>query len=300
MLGLYLDATIDFFTEQKTRRKTKMNVSFESSKTLAVEGAVLVLLSLIPYVGWVLGIVGVVLLAKAMKEFSNYYQDQSLYQKAWTGIKFYIVAIVAAAVAIVGIVLGAASATSMFATNATFVFTAGFAAGLITLLAGLVVAFVFYVLAANHLQRLLQQPRKEIRRTQLRNRRHTTLDRRNTNHHRSRLNPDPSRMDLCNHRVLQHESSPLPTIHPTNQRLLHPTTNQPRTRSHPNPNTNRIRGNNHDRTNTRPNQNRIRLERLHTQTLGSICGPNSSRSHSVRSSQSTSSPGSPPTPSPVA
>jgi uncharacterized membrane protein len=152
MLGLYLDATIDFFTEQKTRRKTKMNVSFESSKTLAGEGAVLVLLSLIPYVGWVLGIVGVVLLAKAMKEFSNYYQDQSLYREAWTGIKFYIIAIVAAAVAIVGIVLGAASATSMFATNANFVFTAGFAAGLITLLAGLVVAFVFYVLAANHLK----------------------------------------------------------------------------------------------------------------------------------------------------
>ncbi len=129
-----------------------MNVSFESSKTLAGEGAVLVLLSLIPYVGWVLGIVGVVLLAKAMKEFSNYYQDQSLYHEAWTGIKFYIIAIVAAAVAIVGIVLGAASATSMFAENANFIFTAGFAAGLITLLAGLVVAFVFYVLAANHLK----------------------------------------------------------------------------------------------------------------------------------------------------
>ena len=32
-------------------------------------------------------------------------------------------------------------------------------------------------------------------------------------------------------------------------------------------------------------QNRVRLERLHTQTLGSICGPNSSRSHSSRSSR---------------
>jgi uncharacterized membrane protein len=152
MLGLYLDSAIGFFTEQKTRRKTKMNVSFESSKTLAGEGAVLVLLSLIPYVGWVLGIVGVVLLAKAMKEFSNYYQDQSLYHEAWTGIKFYIIAIVAAAVAIVGIVLGAASATNMFAENAAVLFTAGLAGGIIVLLAGLVIAFVFYVLAASHLR----------------------------------------------------------------------------------------------------------------------------------------------------
>ena len=65
-----------------------MNVNFEYSKTLAGEGAILLLLSLIPYVGWVLGIVGVVLLAKAMKEFSYYYQDEKIFQNALTGIKY--------------------------------------------------------------------------------------------------------------------------------------------------------------------------------------------------------------------
>ncbi len=54
----------------------KMNVNFEYSKTLAGEGSILLLLSLIPYAGWVLGIFGVVLLIKSMKEFSNYYQDE--------------------------------------------------------------------------------------------------------------------------------------------------------------------------------------------------------------------------------
>ncbi len=130
-----------------------MNVNFEYSKTLAGEGSILLLLSLIPYVGWVLGIVGVVLLAKAMKEFSYYYQDESIYQNAWTGIKYYIVAIVAAAVAITSVVLGAASATQFFTANATFEFTAGFAAGLIAFLIGLVIAFVFYVLASLHLRK---------------------------------------------------------------------------------------------------------------------------------------------------
>jgi len=45
-----------------------MNVNFEYAKTLAGEGSILLLLGLIPYVGWVLAIVGIVLLMKAMKE----------------------------------------------------------------------------------------------------------------------------------------------------------------------------------------------------------------------------------------
>jgi uncharacterized membrane protein len=49
----------------------KMNVNFQYSKTLAIEGSVLLLLGLIPTVGWVLGIVGIVLLFRATKELSN-------------------------------------------------------------------------------------------------------------------------------------------------------------------------------------------------------------------------------------
>jgi len=138
-----------YFRNQETGGK-KMNVNFEYSKTLAIEGSVMLLLSLIPYVGWVLGIIGVVLLLRGMKEFSGYYQDEKIYQNALTGVKFYIIAVLAAAVAIVGITIGVWSATGF---TADFVLTAGFGVGVAAFLIGLVVAFVFYVLAASHLKR---------------------------------------------------------------------------------------------------------------------------------------------------
>ena len=130
-----------------------MNVNFGYSKTLAGEGAVMLLLSLVPYVGWVLGIVGVVLLLKGMKELSLYYQDEKIYQNSWTGVKYYIVALVAAAVSIVAMVIGVASATGFTFAEDFFVLTAGFGVGLAAFLAGIVVAFVFYVLAALNLRR---------------------------------------------------------------------------------------------------------------------------------------------------
>jgi uncharacterized membrane protein len=127
-----------------------MNVNFESSKTLAIEGSILLLLSLIPYIGWVLGIVGIVLLMKSMKEFSSYYNDPTIYQDSLTGVKYYVIAIVAAAISIAAITLGVWSATHF---TSIFTLTAGFGIGAIAFFAGLIVAFVFYVLAATHLKR---------------------------------------------------------------------------------------------------------------------------------------------------
>jgi len=127
-----------------------MNVNFEYSKTLAIEGSVLLLLSLIPYVGWVLGIVGVVLLLRSMKEFSNYYQDEKIYLDTLTGVKYYVIAIIAAAVSIAAFTIGIWSATGF---TSAFVLTAGFGIGLVAFIAGLVIAFVFYILASSHLKR---------------------------------------------------------------------------------------------------------------------------------------------------
>jgi uncharacterized membrane protein len=129
-----------------------MNANFEYSKTLAGEGSILLLLSLVPYAGWILGIIGVVLLLKGMKELSNYYQDEKIYQNSLTGVKFYIVALIAAAVAIAAIVIGVGSATG-FTFAGGFVPTVGFGAGLVAFLVGLIVSFVFYVLAASHLRK---------------------------------------------------------------------------------------------------------------------------------------------------
>ena len=129
-----------------------MGTSFQYSKTLAMEGSILLILGLVPYVGWVLGIIGVILLLRGIKEFANYYQDNSIYQNALTGIKYYIIALIAAAVSVTAIVIGVGTATS-FTFSSNFVFTAGFAAGLVIFFVVLVVAFVFFLLASSHLKR---------------------------------------------------------------------------------------------------------------------------------------------------
>jgi len=128
-----------------------MNVSLEYSKTLAGEGAILVLLSLVPYVGWVLGIIGIILLLRSMKELSNYYQDEGIYKNSLIGVKFYIVALVAVGVAIAAILVGVGSATGFTFKN--FVPTVGFGVSLIAFFASFIVAFVFFVLATSHLRK---------------------------------------------------------------------------------------------------------------------------------------------------
>ena len=129
-----------------------MGTSFEYSKTLCGEGSILLILSLVPYVGWVLGIIGVILLLRGLKELANYYQDNEIYQNSLTGVKYYIIALVAAAVAIAAILIGVGSATG-FKFSSNFTPTVGFGIGLAAFIGGLVIAFIFYVLAASHLRK---------------------------------------------------------------------------------------------------------------------------------------------------
>ena len=150
MLGLYPSQNKYFSKEMEEK---KLNVNFEYAKTLAGEGSILLLLSLVPYAGWILGIIGVVLLLRGMKELSNYYEDEKIYQNSLTGVKFYVVAIIAAAVAIAAITIGVGSATGFQFTTESFVLTVGFGIGLIAFLGGLVIAFIFYVLATSYLRR---------------------------------------------------------------------------------------------------------------------------------------------------
>ena len=129
-----------------------MNVNFEYAKTLAGEGSILLLLSLVPYAGWLLGIIGVILFLRGAKELANYYQDKEIYENSLKGVKFYVVAIIAAAVAVVGLTIGIAFATG-FTFTGVFLPTVGFGVGLAAFIGGLVIAFVFYILATMHLRR---------------------------------------------------------------------------------------------------------------------------------------------------
>ena len=148
MLGLLLKGNL-YAARNKTEKSEEKNLgtSFEYSKTLAMEGSILLILGLVPYVGWVLGLIGIILLLRGMKEFANYYQDSEIYQNSLSGVKFYIVALVALAVSGAGFVVG-------FVING---FPASFGVGnVIGIAVGatfLVVAFVFYVLAARHLRK---------------------------------------------------------------------------------------------------------------------------------------------------
>ncbi len=124
--------------------------SFQYSKNLAMEGAILLTLGVIPYVGWALGIIGIILLLRAMKEFANYYQDSELYQNSLTGVKYYIVALIALAVAATGLVVGlvvigisSVSVGNVLAVTIGAVFLA--------------IAIVFFIIANLHLRRALDK-----------------------------------------------------------------------------------------------------------------------------------------------
>ena len=114
----------------------------ESSKTLAGIGSILLILSIIPFGGWVIGIIGVILLLMGIRGLANYYQDNEIYQNSLTGVVYYVVALVAAAVAIAALAIGAASVIGI-----------GF--GFVVFILALIGAFIFYVLAATRLRTAL-------------------------------------------------------------------------------------------------------------------------------------------------
>jgi uncharacterized membrane protein len=130
-----------------------MGTNFQYSKNLAIEGAILTTLGPIPTIGWVLAIVGIILLLRAMKEFANYYQDNQIYQNALTGVKYYIVALIALAVASAGFIV---TFVNLNFNDLPASFGVGHAIGLAVGIAFLVVAFVFNVLAATHLRKTFE------------------------------------------------------------------------------------------------------------------------------------------------
>jgi len=111
----------------------------ESSKTLAGVGSILLILSIIPYAGAVLGIIGAILLLMGLKGLATYYQDNQIYDNALMGVIFLIIALVVVAVAVFGAII-------------LFISVIGIIGGVVVLILGLVVAFVFYVLAAMRLR----------------------------------------------------------------------------------------------------------------------------------------------------
>jgi uncharacterized membrane protein len=120
--------------------------TIESNKTMALIGTILLIIGVfVPYGGAVVQIIGIILLMMAIKGFSNYYRDPEMYQNAFTGILYYIIAAIAGAVALGSLALGIASVSTLFVI--------GLGLGIIVFIVALVIAFIFYLLAASRLRR---------------------------------------------------------------------------------------------------------------------------------------------------
>jgi uncharacterized membrane protein len=114
--------------------------SLDSSKNLAGIGAILLIFSFIP----VVGIIGIILLLIGMKGLADYYKEPRIYRNALSGLVFGIIGIVAVTVLVLG---GIIFSGSTFGSEA-FVF-----GGLFFFVLILVIAFVFYLLAAMYFRR---------------------------------------------------------------------------------------------------------------------------------------------------
>ena len=101
-------------------------------------GSILLIFSPIPFGGWVIGIIGVILLLMGIRGLANYYQDNEIYQNSLTGVVYYIVALISAAVAIAALAIGAV-----------------FGLGIVVFVLALIGAFIFYILAATRLRAAL-------------------------------------------------------------------------------------------------------------------------------------------------
>jgi uncharacterized membrane protein len=121
--------------------------SIDSSKTMALIGAIFLIIGGIPFVPYlgILSLIGIILLMMAIKGFSQHYQDPPMYDNALKGIINYIIAAIALLIAF------ALLAASIFSFMSVFAFGLGII-GIIGFVVALVVAFIFYVMAAKHLR----------------------------------------------------------------------------------------------------------------------------------------------------
>ena len=191
-----------------------MNVSLEYSKTLAGEGAILLLLSLVPYAGWILGIIGVILLLRGMKELSNYYQDEEIYKNSLTGVKFYIIALVAAGVAIAAIIVGVWSATGFTFYNRLCTHSSLWSR-LNSFLRGAYRCFRILYTCNIALKKNLQYTCTEIRGSIVYHCWQFALVGSHTDNRSRWLGTDIHRLDICYNRILHNETSTTATIQST-------------------------------------------------------------------------------------
>jgi uncharacterized membrane protein len=117
--------------------------SLSQAKTLGGIGAILTLLLLLPGVGFVLVIVGWILILLALKNVSEVVNDRSIFNNAMISAILAIVSFAVLGIFVVGAILGFIGLGSAGASAASSVF--GLIAGLV---AGLVVGWILLIVSA--------------------------------------------------------------------------------------------------------------------------------------------------------
>ncbi len=82
-------------------------MTLESSKTLGGIGAILLFIGVLPFVQytWIIGIVGVILILVALRDFSNIYQERGIFSNALYGVAVTVVGAIIAGVLAFAVVL---------------------------------------------------------------------------------------------------------------------------------------------------------------------------------------------------
>src|SRR6266702_2007203 len=128
--------------------------SLGQAKTLGGVGSILVLLSPIPYAGAVLAIVGFIMILIAVKYIADVLGDQKIFNNMIISVVLAIIGIVVGVLVVLSAVyslIGLGRYTYTPGTTTTL--PTGFSAVIVSIIAGLVVIWIFYLVASIFLKR---------------------------------------------------------------------------------------------------------------------------------------------------
>lgn len=127
--------------------------SLGQAKTLGGVGSILVLLSPIPYAGAVLSIVGFIMILIAVKYIADVLGDQKIFNNMVIAIVLAIVGIVVGVVVVLGAVYSLIGLGGYTYTPGMTTLPTGFSAVIASIIVGLIVIWVFYLIASIFLKR---------------------------------------------------------------------------------------------------------------------------------------------------
>jgi uncharacterized membrane protein len=127
--------------------------SLSDAKVLGGIGSILVLLTAVPNVGWLLGIVGFVLVLVAVKKISQTVNDKEIYGRMLTAVVLAIAAIAVGAVTIFGVVFRPLALGVTLSTLPSAIAAGNFLGLAALAIGGLVAVEVLLVLSAVFVRR---------------------------------------------------------------------------------------------------------------------------------------------------